>query len=197
MTPSDAPRLHVALFRNLNLGHKGSPTKDELLSAFDGALRVRSFQTNGTVIFSATSARATCDQALHVLRARGFEHPVMLRTIEEVAEAVAATPAADPAEGVHRSAISFFDTGRPGARPSDAKPSDAGPPPDLTLPLRGANGLVELRRLDRGSASTVCWMRRGAPGDVTGFLERLLGVPVTTRTLGTLQRLLKAAAEMG
>lgn len=187
MTPSDAPRMHVALFRNLNLGHGGSPTKDELLSAFDGALRVRSFQTNGTVIFSATSARVACDQALHALRARGFEHPVMLRTIGEVAEAVAATPAADPAEGVHRSAISFFDTGS----------SDAGPPPDLTLPLRGANGLVELRRLGRGSASTVCWMRRGAPGDVTGFLERLLGVPVTTRTLGTLQRLLKAAAEMG
>lgn len=154
MTPSDAPRMHVALFRNLNLGHRGSPMKDELLAAFDGALRVRSLQTNGTFTFSATAARATYDQALRALRTCGFEHPVMLRTIDEIAEAVAATPAADPAEGVHRSAISFFDSA---------------PPPDLALPPRGAAGLVELRWLGRDSASTFCWKRGGTSGDVTGF----------------------------
>lgn len=43
----------VAFFRNLNLGHPGSPTRPQLEAAFAqaGAGQVRSFQTNGTIVF--------------------------------------------------------------------------------------------------------------------------------------------------
>ncbi|WP_141928247.1 hypothetical protein [Yimella lutea] len=45
--------ITVALFRNVNLGHPGSPTGDELVEAFGGPAVARSFQSNGTVVFEA------------------------------------------------------------------------------------------------------------------------------------------------
>lgn len=49
----------VALFRNMNLGHPGSPTSAELLAAFGGPRSASIFQTNGTVLLTEPSAR-TC-----------------------------------------------------------------------------------------------------------------------------------------
>lgn len=40
----------VALFRNLNLGHPGSPTNAELVEAFGSPAAARCFQSNGTVV---------------------------------------------------------------------------------------------------------------------------------------------------
>lgn len=39
-------------------------------------------------------------------------------------------------------------------------------------------------------AHSVCWKPRQTAGNVTGCLEQLLSVPVTTRTVATMQRLL-------
>ena len=45
----------VAFFRNLNVGQRRSPTRDQLLDAFtaERAVDVLSHQSNGTVAFSA------------------------------------------------------------------------------------------------------------------------------------------------
>ncbi|NHN57147.1 hypothetical protein G9U51_15355 [Calidifontibacter sp. DB0510] len=49
----------VAFFRNLNLGHPGSPDRLGLEAAFAraGADGIRSFQTNGTVAFEARAPK--------------------------------------------------------------------------------------------------------------------------------------------
>lgn len=53
--------MRVALFRNLNLGHVGSPTRQQLVDAFGGPHAATSFQTNGTVVFSDQASEATTD----------------------------------------------------------------------------------------------------------------------------------------
>ena len=138
----------------------------------------RNFQTNGTVLFTSATPKATASRALRGLRDGGYSHSMVMRTVAELEYIVGETPEVDPAENVYRTMISFFDTDR-------LTP--------VELPMRSCDQLVELRRVDRGRATSVCWKPRHTAGDVTGFLEALLGVPVTTRSLGTLKRLVAAA----
>ena len=51
--------MHVAFFRNLNLGQRRSPTRQQLVDAFvaEGATDVLSHQGNGTVAFRAPLGR--------------------------------------------------------------------------------------------------------------------------------------------
>lgn len=170
--------IHVALFRNLNLGHRGSPTGQELVAAFGGPAVARNFQTNGTVLFVSATPEATASRALQILQDGGYAHSMVVRSVSDVVRSVRATAEADPGENIYRAMVSFFDIEQL---------------PKVELPARSSDQLVELRQLDRDSASSVCWKPRSAAGDVSGFLESLLSVPVTTRTLGTLQRLLVAA----
>lgn len=138
----------------------------------------RNFQTNGTVLFTSPIPEATASRALLALRDRGYVQSMVVRTLSELERVVSETPEADPGENVYRTMISFFDTDRL---------------PPIELPIRSRDQLVEVRQLDRGSAASVCWKPRQAAGDVTGFLEALLSVPVTSRSLGTLERLIVAA----
>lgn len=167
----------VALFRNLNLGHSGSPSGADLVDAFGGPAVARSFQTNGTVVFEAADPEQATDEALVKLRAAGYTHPVIVRSLHAIQCAVAETPAIDPAEGIYRSMISFYNV------------DDI---PDVRLPRRSPDRLVEIRTLGRVYAHSVCWKPRQTAGNVTGYLEQLLSVPVTTRTDATLQRLVRA-----
>jgi hypothetical protein len=171
----------VALFRNLNLGHAGSPTGAELVDAFGGTAHARNFQTNGTVLFDSDAPEATARRALRILRDKGYRHTLVVRPLLELEQVVEETPGVDPAENVYRVMISFYDIGTL---------------PPVELPLRSPDQLVELRRLSPRSAASVCWKPRRTAGDVTGFLERLLKVPVTTRTLDTLKRLVAAASRL-
>jgi len=168
---------HVALFRNLNLGHPGSPSGEELVAAFGGTTLARTFQTNGTVLFHSDNPEATARKALHVLRGNGHHQGLTVRPLCELNRVVQQTPTTDPAENVYRTMISFYDI--------DTHPA-------IELPIRSRDQLVELRRLDQRSAASVCWKPHHTAGDVTGFLETLLNVPVTSRTLGTLKRLVTA-----
>lgn len=169
---------HVALLRNLNLGHPGSPTGQELVAAFGGPSRARTFQTNGTVIFHSDHPEATLREALHVLRGNGHHHSRVVRPLAELERLVSKAPTADPAENIYGMMISFYDV--------DSLPA-------IELPMRNRDRLVELRRLDRRNAASACWKPRHTAGDVTGFLEGLLRVPVTTRTLATVERLVTTA----
>jgi Protein of unknown function (DUF1697) len=172
----------VALFRNLNLGHAGSPTGAELVDAFGGTSLARNFQTNGTVLFDSDAPEATARRALQILRKEGYHHSMVIRPLAELEWVLEEAPSVDPAENVYRVMLSFYDI--------DTLPA-------VELPLRSRDQLVELRRLSLRSAGSVCWKPRHTAGDVTGFLEGLLNVPVTTRTVRTLKRLVEAARRLG
>ncbi len=166
--------VHVVFFRNLNLGHDGSPSGAQLVEAFGGADVATSFQTNGTVVARSDDPDRTLATARARLTGLGFDHDAFVRPLADVSDVLAQVPVLDPAENVYRAVVSFHD---------------AQAPADLELPLRSTDDLVEVRRLEAAWSTSVCWKPRQTAGDVTGFLERLLGVPVTTRTVNTLERL--------
>jgi hypothetical protein len=172
--------VYVALFRNLNLGHSGSPSRQQLIDAFAAADFARSFQTNGTVLFGSGAPQETVAQARRELELAGYRDSAVVRSLDELRPLITGTAEAEPGEGVYRTTLSFFD---------------AAEPPAFELPVRSNNGLVEIRGLHRGAVAAVCWRRGSTVGDVNAFLERRLGIPVTTRTLGTMQRLLSAAQQ--
>jgi uncharacterized protein (DUF1697 family) len=167
--------MHIALFRNLNLGHRGSPTGDELVDAFGGPTVARNFQTNGTIIFTSDAPETTATEATQALRHLGYQQGMVVRSLTDIEQAVADTHEPAPHENVYRTMVSFFGLERL---------------PAVTVPARSRDGLAELRRLDDRSASSVCWKPRNNAGDVTGFLESLLDTQITSRTLGTMNRLL-------
>lgn len=172
--------ISVAFFRNLNLGHAGSPSGKELVDAFGGEDIARNFQTNGTVIFYSAEPFRLVRAAQKKLKAYGFSHDVMHRSLAEILAAVECAPRLDPDEDIYRQMISLFD--------------GAEFPPEIPLPHRTPNGLVEIRAVEEGLVHSVCWKSKNTAGNVTAYLEKLLAVPVTTRTLGTMQRLIKAAS---
>ena len=72
--------VHVAFFRNLNLGHRGSPSRDQLLAAF-GDTEPGSFQVNGTVVFRSTAPAGVVRQARAALtESCGWDDVAPVRT---------------------------------------------------------------------------------------------------------------------
>lgn len=161
----------VAFFRNLNLGHRRSPVRPQLIEAFlsSGATDAVSFQTNGTVVFTAEDPRATARAARDALAVVGYTDPVMVCTLTTVTT-VAAFPD-DP--GFAECCVSFFD------------PLE--PVPDI--PRTSTNGLAEILLVGKDHAVSGVRRVEGRMGDPNGHLEKSLGAPVTTRTLGTIRRL--------
>ena len=102
----------VALARNLNIGHRGSPIGNDLVAAFGAAAVARNFQTNGTVLFVSAIPEATASRALRGLRDAKYSHSMVTRTVAELENIVRETPETDPAENVYRTMISPFDTHR-------------------------------------------------------------------------------------
>lgn len=89
---------HVAFFRNMNLGQarSHSPTRPVLEGAFTaaGVSTVRSFQTNGTVLFDPGAADpvAVVERARAALRdAVGYTDIAPVQPVRAVAGLVAAT----------------------------------------------------------------------------------------------------------
>jgi hypothetical protein len=164
------PALHVAFFRNLNLGQRGSPTRDQVLAAFEeaGATDVWSFQVNGTVAFRATAPVRTVGAVCSWLSGRTGWHDVApVRTARWVLDLV------DETRDVgDRSEVSFFDSR------SDFPAS---------LPWRPDGGRVTVVRADRRHAVSVNDLPRTSYA--TPALESLLGLRVTSRGLSTMQRL--------
>lgn len=70
-----------------------------------------------------------------------------------------------------------------------------GTPSGITVSAISAP-LVEVVELGEGHAWSLCRRRGSTVGDVTGTLERALGVPVTTRASGTVERVLARAAAL-
>ena len=163
-------RHNVAFFRNLNLGQRGSPTREQLLAAFEdaGATAVSSFQVNGTVVFRASAPVHTLDRVRSSLLVQSDWHDVApVRTARWVLDLVASTSGVgDHAE------VSIYD-----AR-ADVPES---------LPWRPTRGRMIVVSADRRHAVSLNDEPRTS--FATPELERLLALPVTSRGLSTMRRL--------
>lgn len=159
----------------MNLGHPGSPDRETLLRAFvdAGGQSVRSFQTNGTVIFTADDPAATAQRARELVSDR-YDDSVLVRSAARVAQIAATFPATDTASDHYREMIVFFDY------PS----SQADPVPEMF-----EEGLVRVLRVEQDVAFGLVWKPKDTAGNMTALVERRLGAIGTSRTLGTVQRL--------
>lgn len=172
---------YAAFFRNLNLGRANCPTKLQFEDAFTsaGAGAAASFLTNGTMIFTCASdagARKVLARACTWLRdACDLKEPAYIRSIEYLQRLVARDPfaAIEPAK-VYERCVSFL-------HPSV---SDFPKPP-----IESKRGDVQLLQFTGAEVLSVSRMVGNTPGSPNAFLEKLLGLPVTTRSWNTLTRI--------
>lgn len=178
---------HVVLYRAMNLGHRGSPVRAELEAALlaAGARAVRSFQTNGTVLLdpgddASAAERVVREAAPRLAERSGYTHAALVRPLADVAAAIDGDPfALTRDERTYRDTLTFVDGGQP---------------LPLDLPWTDERDLLDLVAARPG---VVLGVVRGGPGtwaDPNSLVERLTGGVATTRTLGTVRRLLAAAA---
>ncbi|ALJ21454.1 DUF1697 domain-containing protein [Microbacterium sp. No. 7] len=175
--------MHVAFYRNLNLGHPGSPTRAQLEGALRdaGADGVRSFQTNGTVLIVASDPLAVVRAAADGLAAAcGYGDAVQVRTVAGL-EALLHAGHFDGHvdERTYRETFTFFEGGRT---------------PEWPLPWTNPRGDVDIVHIGDGTALAVVRKPGNTAGNPTAMLERETGGVATTRTRGSIERLLAAAA---
>ncbi len=168
---------HILFFRNMNLGHPGSPTRQQLETACleAGATTATSFQTNGTLLFHTAAPDEVKDRMAQTLANVGYRDTGFLRTINWLDGIVPSLPAADPIRAFYRETFTIYD---------------ATTDPELPTPWTSPDGLVELDTITRNCSHGLCWKPRSQAGSPTAHIENLLNTPATTRTMGTIQRLL-------
>lgn len=175
--------MHVIFYRNLNLGHAGSPSRDELESALldAGATRAKSFQTNGTVLLDAPSPEKVVSAAADSLASHaGYEDSALLREVGELKDVLElGVFERHQAASTYRETVTLFEGG-----------SD----PLWSLPWTNPKDDVDVLYLQDGLALSRIRKPRNTAGSPTLELERATGGVATTRTRGSLERLLKAPA---
>lgn len=177
---TDANR-QVAFFRNMNLGQarSHSPTRPVLEEAFAlaGAVGVRSFQTNGTVLFDPVVAapEAVIERVRATLAERvGYTDIAPVQPLDAVSGLVRTTRAS--LSSVDRAVyVTFFHPGGPF---------------DWANPGAGLDSLGTTV-VASGSGWVVTQVAPG--GDPTTAVQARLGAKATTRGFGTIERLLRAA----
>lgn len=159
----------------MNLGHPRSPDRETLVRAFmeAGGRSVRSFQTNGTVIFAADDPVATAHRARELM-SDDYDDSVLVRSAARVSQIATTFPVTDSASDHYREMVVFFD--------SPSQPVDS-------LPGMLEEGLVRILRVERDVAFGLIWKPKSTAGNMTALVERRLGTIGTSRTLGTIQRL--------
>jgi uncharacterized protein (DUF1697 family) len=179
---------HVVLYRAMNLGHRGSPVRAELEATLlaAGARAVRSFQTNGTVLLDAGdrpgsgAERVVRAAAPRLAERSGYVHAALVRPLDDVVAAIDGDPFARTRdERTYRETLTFVDGGEP-------LPVD--------LPWTDPRDLLDLVAARPGVVLGVVRGGPGSGGDPNSAVERFTGGVATTRTLGTVRRLLAAAA---
>lgn len=171
--PHNEVVLAVAFFRNLNLGHRGSPSRDQLLQAFAeaGCADARSFQTNGTVILDVAAPTRTARKVVSLLGpVCGYTDAVVVRRarwLRELADRIALPgPTAE---------VTLFDAATDFPHP---------------LPWRPERGRLVVTAADSVHAVSINDRPNTAFGTPT--FERLFGVPATSRACTTMLRLATA-----
>jgi uncharacterized protein (DUF1697 family) len=97
MTSAKTPEKYVAFLRGINVGGKNILPMKDLAEFFRsaGCEQVRTFIQSGNVLFSAepnAEARLAKQITAAILAKFGFHVPVVLRTLRELEDAVAANP---------------------------------------------------------------------------------------------------------
>jgi uncharacterized protein (DUF1697 family) len=173
----------AVFFRNVNLGQLNNPSRTQFESAFTaaGGMDASSFITTGNIVFPASSeagARKVLLRAREILKSeRGLEEPAFLRSLHYLAELVKTDPFTSMlSDDVYDYSITFMDT----------KGLDR-----LNMPLESTRGDLTIFRCTSGEAFSVSRMVNGRAGHAGPFLEKLLGVPATTRVWNTVLRLVR------
>ncbi len=171
-------RQHVVFFRNLNLGQRGSPTRAQLLAAFEsaGATDVVSVRSNGTVAFRSSAPVSTRD--LVCSRLIGGTDWCDVAPVRAATWVLGLGERLAEVEG--HVEVSFFDGRRSFPAP---------------LPWRPDRGRVTVVAADGRHAIAVNDEPRTSYA--TPALEALLGVPVTSRGAETVLRLADLLAARG
>jgi uncharacterized protein (DUF1697 family) len=177
---------YAAFFRNLNLGRKNCPSKAQFEQAFldAGAHEASSFLTNGTLVFSAStrsSHHRLLLRASALLKAQcGLAEPAYVRSVSYLVELVAAEPFALVDRSlVYECCVSFL-------HPEANLPSD--------VPAYAKRRDVEVLRFTGGEAFSLSRKIGKTPGSPNVVLEKLLGLPATTRSWNTVTRLVRKHA---
>ncbi|WAB84762.1 DUF1697 domain-containing protein [Microcella daejeonensis] len=161
----------VAFLRNVNQGQRGHLPTPRILALFEqaGAVGVRAFQSNGTIVFAADDIAAVAERLRELLAAADRPEEVRVIPLEALWSIVAAAPAEHPAG---RLELCLLD-------------------PAVALPAPPVAG-----RRCAGIAAGEGWMlvlnERDGESNGVPSLERLLGTRATGRGIPTLQRLLAA-----
>lgn len=171
-----SPEPHVALLRNVNVGQRGHPSTDDLLRAFAaaGAPDALSFQSNGTIVFTARAAEADVvaqDAVAALARAAGHVRDVFTASLRSLRPLVDEHGSALDA---HRREVTLH--GGPALAPESVALLDAERRAHCTVLDSAPGRVLTLNLRDRQS--------NGTP-----LVEHLLGIPATSRGLPTLVRL--------
>lgn len=172
----------AAFFRNLNLGHGNAPSRAVLEDLFlqAGADAAASFQTNGTVAFATHGGTRRARQVLRgvqsaLLQQQGFAEPVFLRDMAYLHRLVAS----DPFQGQAGDTIyDFYVTFLHG----DAQMAEG-------LPMTNGRGDVHVVAYTSTEMLSFNHLRGKTMGNPQVFAETLFSRPATTRTWGTVCRL--------
>ncbi|MEP7042620.1 MAG: DUF1697 domain-containing protein [Dokdonella sp.] len=171
----------VAFFRNLNLGRRNRPTRQQFKAAFieAGATAAASFLTNGTIAFQARGigdARDVLARACDLLEgACGLDEPAFLRRLSHLQALVRAEPFAAIDRGsIDDCYITLLH-------------DDAVLPEHL--PRASRSNDVEIIHLTAAEAMCVSRRFSNTPGSPNAFLEKMLELPATTRAWNTVVRL--------
>jgi uncharacterized protein (DUF1697 family) len=177
-------KKHVAFFRNLNLGRPDCPTKVQFEEAFTaaGAVSASSFLTNGTMVFTTSSGSESLkvfNGACEILRKTcGLKEPGFIRTVDYLTQIITLNPFAEiEPNSVHACCASLVHT-------TDSLPA-------AQLPLESKRRDVKVLQLTDSEVFSVSIKVGNTLGSPNAFLEKLLGIPVTTRSWNTIVRLIR------
>lgn len=175
--------MHVVFYRNLNLGHAGSPDREQLEGALSrgGASKAKSFQTNGTVLFQADDPEGVVvEAATELLAAAAYDDAAIVRLVEDLEDLLALRVfEKHQSPRTYRETMTFFQGGKN---------------PDWSLPWTNSKDDVDVLHVGDGVALSLIRKPRNSAGSPTLELEKATGGVATTRNRGSIERLLKVAA---
>ncbi len=177
-----SPSATYAFLKGVNIGgHKKVPMP-ALKRAFEamGFKNVRTVLISGNVAFEAPGKKPPSGQALsrELEKAFGFPVMVILRSAAEIEAMIAADPFRDvPADPAIKPCVTFLpdrDARRPRLR--------------LPAPEKG----IRIVRVTPGEIfSIVCYDEEGRTPALMSYVEKVFGTDGTTRTWGTVLKLMR------